>query len=63
MITRGHLPENSSKKVAGYLTNFKEKIYVKKGLGNAHQALCSTFLQTSYSTIAATLRFLTSLLT
>jgi hypothetical protein len=31
----------------------KNKYIYKKGIGNAHPALCSTFLQTSYSTIAS----------
>jgi hypothetical protein len=38
--------------------NLKNKCIYKKGLGNAHRALCGTVLQISYSIIAVALRFL-----
>jgi hypothetical protein len=42
-----------------FLFNLGRNKYIyKSGLGNAHPALCSTFLQTSYSIIAVTLRLL-----
>jgi hypothetical protein len=49
----------NAKKWKRFCENFfvKHNCKYKKGLGSAHQALCSTFLLTSFSITAVSLRF------